>query len=513
MLATNATGTSAVNGNVAAAALSLSGNNGVTIAGNVNTTGAVNASSAAGSVTNSGTITTTNADVTLTGATAVNVNGAIAAGTGDVSLTAPVVSTTAAISGAELTVSGSTSVTIGGAATMTGAVSLGGGSVDINAAIAGLTFNASGSTFNSNSSGDLTIGTGTALTFTGDVTIGGDIVTGATGAINVVSDADIVVGAVRLGAPSISLEAGNGATNSVDVNTNSPQITGATSTSRPDSFSFIQGKEIEGQDLPSVARFGDGSDAAILNGMNYLVRSKSGVITLTTGAAATKVQGTNLTLTGGLDITLGTDLTLDSILTNGGGTVKLPASITLTADDATTGFIRFDSDLEVSNALTLRAGEIDFNGNLTPGAGASLTLTSADPATSIRLNDAADTGAGTLDLTAGDLSRLAAGFDSITFGSADHTGTITLAADATFSDRVIFLGTGDLELCADLTTEGEEVIFSTPVVICEDVTVDTTNGGAIATGANVTFGSTIRADDQLAGRDLVLTTGTAGVLS
>jgi hypothetical protein len=82
-----------------------------------------------------------------------------------------------------------------------------------------------------------------------------------------------------------------------------------------------------------------------------------------------------------------------------------------------------------------------------------------------------------------------------------------------FRDRVNFLGTGDLELCADVTTDGDEVNFSTPVVICDDVTVDTTNVGANASGANVTFGSTIRADDQLAGRDLVLTTGTAGVLS
>ncbi len=267
------------------------------------------------------------------------------------------------------------------------------------------------------------------------------------------------------------------------------------------------------------------------------------------------VQGNLSTATG--DLVLQGDS--DSIA---GGTdnVQIAANLTLGAN--------VGLDVSATNGISLSGGA----GTLVTFAGETVTLSDvASAASNVRIqaggNIAASDvsiGAGTLaiELDAGDVGtftadvgQINAGSVSVAAGSNDNvtfTGTITTSLAGgvdidggaiTFQDDVTANGTGivrvtnvgvlsitesapivagggftqdgtgAVSLGANITTTGDPVSFLRAVTLADTtsdlVTIDTTNGGANAAGANVTFSSTTNATSAGA-QSLTINGGTGG---
>jgi hypothetical protein len=242
------------------------------------------------------------------------------------------------------------------------------------------------------------------------------------------------------------------------------------------------------------------------------------------GLRALTVNASGVTFFGG---SVGATTSLASVTTNTGGSVQFAGSVFTTgaqtyneATLATTGAVTLSAGGDITfapasvldagaNALTLRAGELNLNGNLN-GTGA-LTI---EPATAGQGITIGAVNAANLDLTAAEVARIASTWSTMTFGRADGIGQIVIAAATTLTNPTTFLapgvggsilvsatllGTGDASftfvgsgatttLSADVRTAGAPITFNDSVIIAAtSVAVDTTNSGAVPAGANVTF--------------------------
>ncbi len=226
------------------------------------------------------------------------------------------------------------------------------------------------------------------------------------------------------------------------------------------------------------------------------------------------------------------------------GAAQLLADTTLTANGA--GSITFGGTLDAgANSLTLTAAEVDFNGGPDSVSGtAAIALRPNADATPIVVGALADAGAGSFDVTDADIAALANGFTLITVGRATGTGTITVdASGATFKDAVTLrapgmggaisvdgqfdtVAAGDAgaitldgpgattTLNADVVTAGADIVISDSVILGTPmlITLDTTNGGAVAAGANVSVAGTVD-DDTEGTTGLVINAGTGGTVT
>ncbi len=140
--------------------------------------------------------------------------------------------------------------------------------------------------------------------------------------------------------------------------------------------------------------------------------------------------------------------------------------------------------------LTLTGDEIDFGGNLS-GTG-SLTFQPLTTTQAIQIGGTNTGSSSILDLTGTELSLLQNGFTSITIGSADGSGGITIAGDVTFNDPVTLEGgTGSINHTsgsltgaddATITLQAQQNITTGNIINPgRDITI-TSNNGAIATG-------------------------------
>ncbi|MBL9001104.1 MAG: filamentous hemagglutinin N-terminal domain-containing protein [Phycisphaerae bacterium] len=246
----------------------------------------------------------------------------------------------------------------------------------------------------------------------------------------------------------------------------------------------------------------------------------------------------SITLSGGADTTGGGDISLNGAVNATGGSGL----------DAGSGSILFGATSSLAiNGLSyaLTAEEIDLPtaaSSVTGGGGSALTLQSSGTGTPIRIGGAADSGAGTLDLTDADLAALAANLGSVTIGRADGTHAISIESSAFRSMTTVRapLGAGaitvdgtitgenaasDLTLAganpttlnANIVTAGADITIQTPVILGAALpgnlaTLDTTNAGAVPAGANVGItGTTSAATDGVQG--LSIASGTGGVVS
>ncbi|AFZ27026.1 hypothetical protein Cylst_4975 [Cylindrospermum stagnale PCC 7417] len=129
-----------------------------------------------------------------------------------------------------------------------------------------------------------------------------------------------------------------------------------------------------------------------------------------------------------------------SIITNGNIIFNIPFTLTGSGSkvfNAGTGAIAFNDAVTLgSNDLNLIGDEIDFQGNVT-GTG-NLQLFQGTATTGFILGGSSNTTAGVVDLTGTELGLLQNGFQSITIGRTDGSGTITIPSEgATFADPLI----------------------------------------------------------------------------
>ena len=128
------------------------------------------------------------------------------------------------------------------------------------------------------------------------------------------------------------------------------------------------------------------------------------------------------TLSGSDDFTFG-ELSLDSSTT-----LSLAAGKVLTFSD------ELDSG---SNTLTVTADEINFTGgtNSVVGTG-TLSLKPLTTSQNITVGATSDSGSNSFDIIDSDIAAIKEGFSSITLGTSDGTGSVTISS-ASFKDAVV----------------------------------------------------------------------------
>ncbi len=204
-----------------------------------------------------------------------------------------------------------------------------------------------------------------------------------------------------------------------------------------------------------------------------------------------------------------------SLTTNTRGKTQINGNVT------TTNSQTYNNILTLANDTTLTGNKLNFAGNVS-GSGHNLILQPSTSSQNIQigsLTDISDTN--TLDITDAELKRLQNGFNSITIGRADGTGTITIDSNGVnFNDPLnlrspnsggaivangqiqtngnpLTLSAGNtVDVNANVTTAGADInINSSGIIDTTGGTLNSSssgNGGAInltATNGNITTGN------------------------
>ena len=485
-----------------------SGAGNIALGGNIGTTTRLGALSVTGAVLYSPatTIRSTGApfadavsgndDLTIdAGSGNLTLNGVVSAGAGDLVLAGAAITQNAAVSGASYAVQAQNALAINGDVTATGA-----GGILLNAGLSG--------------AGNLTFGAG-----------------------------------VDVNASAMTLSAGVGTGTAVaDLVTNSPVFRGAAGgATSPGFFQYRQDANINGASLPVVAgQFGGG-----IAGMDYRINARNGTVTMDN---ASRVAGSALRLTSTGGITTIADLSLASLratslisytgnVTTSNGAIQNDAAAQTLGDIALiagTGTITFSDTLAVDgSSLTLIAGDVEFADAVTPGAPVTLSIQHGDASKDIYLGGTGLEGSGDMHLTAAEIARLGDGFADINIGRTDSTGTIFVRTAVTFQDPVALVaadtgaairveallsgiddasvtldGSGaSTVLLADIRTAGQAITINDKVIVGANVTLDTTDSGGVATGADITINGEVDADAAAQDRQLTLNSGTAGFVT
>ncbi|MCL4206325.1 MAG: hypothetical protein KJ000_27905 [Pirellulaceae bacterium] len=250
-------------------------------------------------------------------------------------------------------------------------------------------------------------------------------------------------------------------------------------------------------------------------------------VTTIGGAALGGLTGISTSPGGHIELsaTLGTEIMVsEAVSADGSGNVTLNAGAgvlnIVAAVSSGSGNIRLTSD--------------DIAVNDTIGSSGELVLQPTTTTRSIGINDAGD-----YHLTAAEIGNLLEGFSNIRIGRTDGTHAIAVGA-ASFRDSIVLSApqpggsiavNGQLDtlastdsaaitldgpgatttLNADIVTAGGAILISDSVVLAGggSYLLDTTNGGAVVTGASITIEGTL--DATTAGvEDLSLRAGTDG---
>ncbi|HJO83933.1 MAG TPA: hypothetical protein QF520_16240, partial [SAR202 cluster bacterium] len=429
--------------------------------------------------------------------------------------------TTTGSNGAITLNSGTTSdITIGNTLTAHGS-----GNIDINSTAA---FTLSDGITLSSTSGDITIDT----TGANNLTINGTVQTGVAGTVTLTgSDAIVMDGTSLIQSTNgdITLSAAaNGIT--VDNITSTSGNVSLTATGTIDeatddtTVNITTGVTLS---LNATGAIGDSSDAnapldITVNTVEATTTSGGIFLRETNGL---NIGGTGVQTTGGnapIEITLSAgDLNLDEDITahgSGNITLTLEGSALITsaaADDiaSTSGDITI-----TANTLNLAGGNISSSGNLvlqprTTGRGMGIGGANGD-----------------FNLSDSEVALLSDGFATISIGRTDSTGDMNVD-EITFNDPLILRTNGTINidgnltgietinfdgnttLSADVLSSGNIITFEHNTIVDANVTVDSTNNGAFAAGANITFDGTIDATSDTNTEALTINAGTAGLLT
>lgn len=211
-----------------------------------------------------------------------------------------------------------------------------------------------------------------------------------------------------------------------------------------------------------------------------------------------------LTITAGLG-----DLTF-------GGAVGATQLASLTVNSS--GILTTGSTVSVAGAgaILLTADDLVLAGAVATTAGA-ITVRTTTLTRGISINDPVS--GAVLEVSALELARLST-TGLVTFGRSDGTGTIDLAGNGltTFAYNVAFVTdktdpapTGHMNLNGNVLTASKTITIDSPVLLGNSSTVDSTNSG-LSTGSNISFGSTIDADNSaINNRSLAISAGIGAV--
>jgi len=250
-------------------------------------------------------------------------------------------------------------------------------------------------------------------------------------------------------------------------------------------------------------------------------------VTTIGGAALGGLTGISTSPGGHIELsaTLGTEITVsEAVSADGSG------NVTLNAGAGVLNIVAAVSS--VSGNLTFISDEIAISSTISSSG--ELVLQPTTTTRSIGINDAGD-----YHLTAAEIGNLLEGFSNIRIGRTDGAHAIAVGA-ASFRDSIVLSApqpggsiavNGQLDtlasmdsaaitldgpgatttLNADIVTAGGAILISDSVVLAGggSYLLDTTNGGAVVTGASITIQGTL--DATTAGvEDLSLRAGTAG---
>jgi hypothetical protein len=270
------------------------------------------------------------------------------------------------------------------------------------------------------------------------------------------------------------------------------------------------------------------------------------------GAATLNVLagGGTVSLGGGVDVgavSSAEDISVSGLIETTGnqsysGIVTLTGTTEFRATGVAAALTFTGQILAGANDLTLTAREIDLPTAASDRVAgvASITLQPEADATPINVGAAADAGAASLDITEDDIAALANGFAQVTIGRAAGTATITVAAAASFSDALTLRAAGmggaivvngqldtkadsdagaivldgpgsTTTLNADIVTAGAPITISDAIILgAAAIRLDTTNGGAVAAGANITLNGPGTINDDVAGTSTLTLRAGAG---
>jgi len=178
-------------------------------------------------------------------------------------------------------------------------------------------------------------------------------------------------------------------------------------------------------------------------------------------------QGGNITLNSGNNITV---------------TQSPPAMAVIDALGTVGGNVSI-----TGNEINFAAGNVNF---LIVRSNGSLILKPFTASQNIAIGGTADTGVGTLDITASDLAALSPGFSSVTFGGNTYSGNISTNSGTTTFNNPITLATTGTVLGGNIVNNGYAVN-----VLGRDISlgnIDTSGlfANGILNGGNVTLQST-----------------------
>jgi filamentous hemagglutinin family protein len=345
---------------------------------------------------------------------------------------------------------------------------------------------------------------------------------------------------ISLSADAITLAVGDSATGgtaSLNLGTNTPTFRGAAGGSTsPTSLALTQDASFTDADLPGASAFAGG-----LSGMTYAITSRDGSITI---ADADKVADTFLTLNAGLGVAITDSMSLRSFSTDSdmqfGGDLQTTGDITINGTLTLTGATGFNSGSGATSVQDVVAGSNDFaisadslavGGTITGSR--TLVLQPGTASRDVRLGGSAGSGS-FFELNGTELSRITDGWDQIYIGREDGAGLLFLTGDVTVLDPTVFRmnggggrmdisgrvtgadnanlrfrSNGNITLYDDVFSNGNFIEFAGNVVLETDAVVDSTNAGAAAAGADISFRGLIDSVVNTS-HNLNVTAGTSG---
>ncbi len=162
---------------------------------------------------------------------------------------------------------------------------------------------------------------------------------------------------------------------------------------------------------------------------NLTVTTGTGNITFASPVGNTAPLG-NVFLNSGGTTNLASSFNAASLTINGGGTTQVGGNVT------TTGIAgqNYGNNLIILGDISLTGDELNFT-NSVSGTG-NLLLQPYTPSLNIILGGSSDSSTASLDLLLSDINALKNGFNSITIGRDNSSGSIILSNDISFSDPV-----------------------------------------------------------------------------
>jgi filamentous hemagglutinin family protein len=354
------------------------------------------------------------------------------------------------------------------------------------------------------------------LNASGNITtasISSDTAGGDAGTISITSSN----GTINTTAGSLNAQGTAGDGNTITLNASGDITTGGISTSGFAGGDINITSNSGRVNATNLISSSSGSTSTDANGGAIAINA-SGDITINNIAAQGFNRGGNITLTSSSASVITSGTLNTSSQSGAGGDITLQAgsngdivAATLDAKGATRG-----------GNIRLVGDEIDYTSIVSTGA---LTFEPATPATPIRIGDTIDTGAGVLDLTAEEIASLPNGFSSITIGSTNGSGNITIVNPVTFNDPTtiqtpggaialnnsitgqdnasITLTATTTNLNANITTAEQDITINGNTVLGNNSTLSTGNTG----GGNLLLSGTINGSNNL-----TLETGTGNII-